>query len=63
MAMKDFNACGTDAQDRRVIPANTKRKPHVYLDLRVGGRIMRREGSFMLFASISYKNIHIYVLS
>ena len=42
---KDFNACGADRTDRRVIPANTKRKSHVYLDLRVGGRLMRREGS------------------
>ena len=36
---------GADAQTDVLIPANTKRNSHVYLDLRVGGRLMRREGS------------------
>ena len=37
---------GADAQTDVVIPANTKRKSHVYLDLRVGGAAHEEEGSF-----------------
>ena len=43
--MKDFNACGADAQTDVSFRPTQKRKSHVYLDLRVGGRLMRREGS------------------